>query len=515
LEKSKTSLFGSLFKREHRDEYPQTQPYTGPLSSTHYREIQQTPIKHVYHQGFYEKLEEKPTVTVISNEPYTGPLSSTHYREIQSTPISNLPSQSYYEKLEEKPIETTRTVIKVRKEPSPYDLSTEVYSGPLHSIRHSEIVSTPAENITHQGYYDQLEQKPGLFGSLFRKSHEDFPKSEPYSGPLSATHYQEIQQTPISNLPSQAYYDKLEHKKEYLKSEPYSGPLSSTHYQEIQPTPIQHLPSQSYCDKLEEKPIETTHTVLRVRKEPSPYDLSTEVYSGPLSSTFHNELPSEPIEGHVNVRHSGFSDEIVEEEPKEKSGLFGFLKRERKEDFPISGPYTGDLSSVHYREIQSSPISNVYNQGFYDKLEEKPVETTHTVIKVLKEPSQYDFSKEPYTGPLSSTFHNELPSEPIEGHVNVRHSGFSDEVVEEEPKEKSGLFGFLKRERKEDFPTSEPFEGEYQQIYRHYEFPYHEISQHSAPYNAGFYNKLEQRPIIVEERVEMTPTPKGTNLKYI
>jgi hypothetical protein len=198
-------------------DFPTSSVYTGDLEDLHrhYEHPHSDIGQHatIYHSGVYDKLEQRPSAAVISTEPYTGELSSTYYQEIQPTPIRHVYHQGYYNKLEERPVETTHTVLKVTKEPSLYDLSHEPYTGPLHSIHHNELQPSPIENLPNQGYYDQLEQKPGLFGSLFRKSHEEeYPKSQPYSGPLSSIQHQEIQPTPIQSLPHQAYYDKLETK---------------------------------------------------------------------------------------------------------------------------------------------------------------------------------------------------------------------------------------------------------------------------------------------------------------
>jgi hypothetical protein len=58
-----------------------------------------------------------------------------------------------------------------------------------------------------------------------------------------------------------------------------------------------------------------------------------------------------------------------------------------------------------------------------------------------------------------------------------------------------------------DQPRTEPYLGDLEELHRHYEFPHHEIGQHTTIYHSGTYDKIPAAK--TEERVEMTPTLKG------
>jgi hypothetical protein len=350
--KPKKSLFGSLFKRGHAHEnYPTSSVYTGDLEELHrhYEHPHSDIGQHatIYHSEVYDK-----TPTVIETTPILKGLIVNFSKLL---PISDYPAY-------------------------------EEFSGPIHSIQHSEIRTSPIENLPHQAYYDKLEEhkpKKSLFGSLFKRTHAhmDFPTSPAYTGDLEDLNrhfehpHSDIGQhsTPYST----GFYNKLEEKPgvAFVSTEPYIGPLSSTHYQEIQQTPIRHVYHQGYYNKLEEKP---THTVLKVSKEPSPYDLSKEPYSGPLHSIQHNEIESSPIE---NIYNAGFYNKLEEHKPK--TSLFGSLfKREHRDEYPISEVYSGEYQHT-YRNFEH-PHSDIgqhampYHSGVYDKIEERPtvIETT-------------------------------------------------------------------------------------------------------------------------------------------
>jgi hypothetical protein len=123
------------------------------------------------------------------------------------------------------------------------------------------------------------------------------------------------------------------------------------------------------------------------------------------------------------------------------------------------------------------------------------------VISILDYPAYEEFS-----GPLHSIQHNELQPSHIE---SLPIQAYYEKL---EQKPKTSLFGSLfKREHRDEYPKSQPYSGEYQHTYRNFEHPHSDIGQHAMPYHSGVYDKIEERPTVIET----IPTLKGINLKLL
>jgi hypothetical protein len=126
------------------------------------------------------------------------------------------------------------------------------------------------------------------------------------------------------------------------------------------------LPKQEAGIPIEEKKYELIATT----KPPHLTDYpSSEIYQGNLTSTNYNEAEQIPIDQHVQIVHSGYSDL----EPIKKESAFtlpSFFKKEHKDYPPISTPYEGPVDSIdRHSDIDLNPLEShvsVYSSVAYE-----------------------------------------------------------------------------------------------------------------------------------------------------
>jgi uncharacterized protein YcgL (UPF0745 family) len=498
-------LFGSLFKKSHED-FPKSKAYTGELSSTHYQEIQQTPIKHVYHQGFYDKLEERPTHTVlkVSKEPYTGPLHSIHHNELQPSPIENLPNQAYYDTptpQKKSSVVGMLTGLFRRYQEENYPSSTP-YSGEYQQTHrdsefpHHEIHQY--SSIYHPGY--RTVEEPSHYGL----------SKEAYTGPLSPTKYHEMPSESISahfdvkyseeSKQKQSIFDKFGiHRKEIVhenypaRTLPYEGPLNviqknndfdkhniwehvSLYHQTGRMDSVER--EEVYLD---DNDIYENVPSTKVRKGYPRYH----EYIGPIDETHHSEIHPTALE--FAPYNQGFYTELPTEETTKKKSIFSKLFKtsghSHMMDFPITERFEGDVPNAYkqkeHHEVPISELVSIYNSGYYDERPTKHFEEYPRQIR--------------YSGPINQTHHSEIHPTALE--FAPYHQGFYTELPkrEEEPTKKKSIFSKLFKtsghSHMMDFPITERFEGDVPNAYKqkeHHEVP---ISELVSIYNSGYYDE--------------------------
>lgn len=188
-----------------------------------------------------------------------------------------------------------------------------------------------------------------------------------------------------------------------------------------------------------------------------------EAYDGPLATTSRAyEVEGIPLQEHVSVYHSGRSDEIP--------------------------------AKVEVLEAAAEPT-----EGFIDRV---------TGLFKRKHEEEYPPITEPYTGHIASTSRAyDVEGIPLEHLVAAYHSGRSDEVpakVEKEEKEPtvdlaSRLTGFFKKTpAHQDYPISEPYEGELASISRAYDVEGVPLTETTTVYHTGHYEALPTKPVEAE-----------------
>jgi hypothetical protein len=307
---------------------------------------------------------------------------------------------------------------------------------------------------------------------------------------------------PIEYTYHQGYYETLEAIPIESQTDGTSQILERTYIRQDYP-PFERFEGVPetihHTNELRGEPLTTHVSVYHgsgrsdVKEVERGYPIS-EPYVGDLHRVGHNEAETLPM--NVNVyHHSGRSDE------KPKTSLFGSLfRKDHKDEFPTNIVYEGPLDSTNrHREAEHLPLDshvNVYNKS--GRSDDQP----RIITEVYKAEIRTEYpSSDPYIGDLHQVGHNEAETLPM--NVNVYHSGRSDE------KPKTSLFGSLFK--KEGFPKSEVYSGPLHSI-RHSEIQPSPIE--NLPYHA-YYDKLETRPTVIEERVEMTPALKGTFNRFI
>ena len=532
-------------KRKHPEGYPHGDIYEGPLETTSkMREVQGEPLQqHVdsYHVGWYEKLpaaveeshhqreEAEPEKSITDKfgslfrkkeheSEYPTWIDDSHpvdetlkSREIQTSDLglhAVPPSQSYYDNLPIRHVEEQRSEFPINQEP---------YLGPLSETRHTrDLHGEPLTNLVssyHQGFYTDLPKKPiegeqkeglaeKLTGIFKKKEHlEGYPSTEPYFGHLHDTRYtNEVESSPILN--TVAVY-------------------SPGFYSDLPATTKERLPSEDLHKEKSKSITSKFGDLFKKKGHHEGYDyLSDEPYYGHLHDTrYANEVESSPILNTVAVYNPGFysdlpprqepiphADDHTEKSKSLTSKLGGFFKpKDAHSEYPTTiyhGP-VGDFNK--FDEVSSEPLlhhSNVYHQGWYDRLPPRTVEVQPEMIK--EEPKSpkmserissllhkkdhgpgYRFDTSMYTGPLSETVRaTEIYDQPIQHYTSIYHPGYYDKLEQKEDRRKT----------REGYPSiSEAYYGPLENTQRSREIDSHPLREHSAVYNVGHYNQLPMK----------------------
>ena len=509
-------------------------------------ELKDTPIRdhvNVYHSG----CSDKPSTSGQTPPPHDvdsgNIIPSSVNREIRTT------STNITEKYDG-PIYVVP--LKKELEQEPMNEHVAVY----HSGRSDEPNKKAKESSDHNKTPKVLQ---GVGRLLFKSNtRQDFPVTEPYEGPIErTTKANEIEDTPIENYVTKYHsglsYDKSSKKTEETSTEP-------------KPTKRSKLGSLfSKKDKKESSPEEETETstkpaagigakvsgFFKKRSADEGYPNSI-YYEGPVETVdIRQELDSTPITDHVQVYHNGRSDEPgpsihkQELDESEEAGnkmteaiaglgakVSGFFKKgAAHEDYPQSTFYEGPAETVEIRrDLDSLPIADhvqVYHSGRSDepgpsvihKAADKPEDAgdkvTGTMAGLGAKVSGF-FKKRPadegypqsiyYEGPVEIVeIRRELDSTPITEHVQVYHSGRSDEPgpglldrasdkLEDAGDKVSGAMaglgakvsGFFKKgAAHEDYPKSTFYEGPVETVEIRRDLDSVPIGEHVQVYHSG------------------------------
>uniref|UniRef100_A0A914VJC4 Uncharacterized protein n=1 Tax=Plectus sambesii TaxID=2011161 RepID=A0A914VJC4_9BILA len=552
--KEKRGVGSFLFKSNVKKDYPTEEKYQGPMqSTTKNTDIEETPINNyvnVYHSGasydqkpqsskissrteetaIDEQMKTKPAVTDVgfkvssffkrtgahenypTSEYYEGPVETVPiYHDMDSLPLTEH-AQVYHsgrsdeegpsildkasDKLEDAKDKATGAIADLGskvsgffKKTGTYDVNPETNSneGAVQTVviqRDVESLPTTDEIIveerirTHDegpGILDRASDKlehakdkaadkvAGLgakVSGFFKKSaaHDDYPKSVYYEGPVETIIvHRDVDSTPLT-----------EHVQVY-----HSGRSD-----EEGPGILDRA-----SDKLEDAKDKASGAMAGLGSKVSGFFKrsaahddypKSEYYEGPVESvTIHREVDALPLTEHVQVYHSGRSDEegpgILNrasdklEDAKDKatgamadlgSKVSGFFKRSAAhDDYPKSEYYEGSVDTVTiHRDVESTPLTEhvqVYHSGRSDEegpgylaqASDKLVDATERASDAMadlgskvsgffkKSAAHDDYPKsEYYEGHLETTeINREVDTLPLTEHVQVYHSGRSDE----------------------------------------------------------------------------------------
>uniref|UniRef100_A0A914HYJ6 Titin n=1 Tax=Globodera rostochiensis TaxID=31243 RepID=A0A914HYJ6_GLORO len=522
-----TTKISSLFKRKtHHEDFPVSEPFTGPLSeTTRVPELRREPIDamvNVYSTGRYDEFAAAEPITIAKVEP---------------EPIVEYPRMAAYEG----PLQSTSKGVELEGQP------LEAHVSAYHHGR-SDVVPAAMETITSK------------LTSIFKKTTthgEDYPpKSEPFLGPVAQTYrLPELEAVPVMDKIERihkGFYEEgqmpttvVQEERELTPSEaekrpgtlerithlftkrtatgeewptmtePYTGTLAETNRRaELAESSFGEHVSAYASGRSDEIGQQAVTTIVR---EHYPAAVA---YEGPLSETAQNlELEGAPLNSHVTVYHHGRSD--LEETPlaapepiteKVTTKISSLFKRKtHHEDFPVSEPFTGPLSeTTRVPELRREPIDamvNVYSTGRYDEFAAaEPI----TIAKVEPEPIVEYPRMAAYEGPLQSTSKGvELEGQPLEAHVSAYHHGRSDVVPAAMETITSKLTSIFKKTTThgEDYPPkSEPFLGPVAQTYRLPELEAVPVMDKIERIHKGFYEEGQMPTTVVQEERELTPS---------
>ncbi|PAV91905.1 hypothetical protein WR25_21878 [Diploscapter pachys] len=550
--KSLTSKLGGLFKKKEKEhsDYPTT-IYTGPVNDTlRARDIQTEDLtSHVqpYSQGFYNTLPKK-TIEVYevtaqpvseekqhditdtakelagkvtglfkkkehpsdfpSSEQYTGDYFDTRHHEISSHPLDShvtvyhsgrsdeaAPKEVSYE------FPTNEQPCQAISEEQPKEIGvlskiTGIFKKSDHEPEYPTWIddSRPVDETsrirdidTHDLGLHAVPPTQSFYESLPTKVHEEVRSETSEPGKSLVDKFGSL-------------FRKKEHESDYPTWIDDSRPVDETLKSREIPTSDLGLhaipPSQSYYDNLLTRDVESRKSDFPINQEP---------YTGELLDTRHRrDVEGEPLQQHVSSYHIGHYDQlptISEEQPKEGvlpkiTGIF--KKKEHESEYPTwiddSRPVDETLKS---REIQTSDLglhAIPPSQSYYDNLPIRHVE---------EQRSEFPINQEPYLGELRDVHHRrDVEGISISHHISNVPAGFYEnlqtpEQPEQEDKSKSltsklaGLF--KKKEHPSDFPSSEPYTGDYFDT-RHHEISSHPLSSHVTVYHSGRSDEIIEQP---------------------
>ena len=285
--KSITEKFGSLFKKkDDYDEFPRSDPYEGPYSDSYYSEAATYPLSShvtVYHptgrSDGHQTIEARKSEFPINELPYVGAIDDTRRRrEIENVPIDQTTSiyhSGFYETLPSEGTDKSKSFATklgelFKRDPAKLDYPvSEQYLGELNDTRRAEEVDghplTHCVSVYHSGRSDEGQPKPqdaeeqshehGVpitekIKGLFKRSdaHDDYPRSDPFTGQYYESHYSEASSHPLSHHVT-AYHNgrsdeptTLTVDYEFPTAEPpYTGPMTDTYRRsEAEGVPLTH-----------------------------------------------------------------------------------------------------------------------------------------------------------------------------------------------------------------------------------------------------------------------------------
>jgi len=387
----------SLFRKpsHHVDEaYPvHTEPYTGPLNTTHrVGEAGAVPLDShvtVYHSGrsdeavkHVETMERKMTHVPALQEAYTGPLETVHRQgELDGHPLDSHVATyhtGYYEHL---------PVVRKKTLPAGYPISAEPYHGHMESThRVGELGAHPLES--HVSVYHSGRSDEAMPAKMLEKKISHLPPVETYTGPLETVHRgEELAPSALDShvtIYHTGHYEHLpvQRKKTVpagypILAEPYQGQLDEIHrISEVDPEPLETRVSAYHTGHYDQLPAARKLTQL------TPYPVSAAPYTGHVDSIHRSaEVGLEPLDSHVSVYHSGVYDHPpppthAEAKSGEKqdplSAITGFFRRLHEHGYPVdTEPYTGGVMPTELdREMEAAPLDTrvtVYHSGRSDE----------------------------------------------------------------------------------------------------------------------------------------------------
>uniref|UniRef100_A0A0K0EP58 63 kDa sperm flagellar membrane protein n=1 Tax=Strongyloides stercoralis TaxID=6248 RepID=A0A0K0EP58_STRER len=450
--------------------------------------------------------------------------------------------------------------------PTDYNFDSKPFSGKLDEIQpSSELTSNSLQQYVGKiptGFYDKLvekdkskktvgkkeksdakeiqldkekHQKKNIFG-IFKKSHGDYPISEPYTGELEKTK----QSSELDDVPLQQYVNDIPtgyYGEQIKKHDSFDNVGESTTRE----------PKETFL----EKGKHLKDDIIGVfRKDLSDYPIS-EPYIGVIENVKkENDLDQEPLNSHVSQYHVGYYSTL--EKPKEgvqkiqkeksdsgdKKGRFAKITSifsGKPVDYPFdSEPYKGEIDKTKPSQELSGKALNEFVEkvplGYCDRHIDKDEPFKHadnekTEESILEKGKHLkddilglfkkDYSDYPkselYTGKLEEIKPiSEVSGSPLEKYVESVPSGCYDKLVEkDEPLKtvdndkqeeilvekgkhlKDDIFGIFKRDLS-DYPKSEPYTGALDNINKEKDLDQEPLNSHVSPYHVGYYLTLEK-----------------------
>jgi hypothetical protein len=300
---------------------------------------------------------------------------------------------------------------------------------------------------------------------------------------------------------------------------------------ELHRNPIDQFVSVYYFGRSDEPRIEPILPITTPAQYPQ-----TITYEGPLSSTIRRgELDGSPLDSHVNVYHSGRSDEHISVPAQIPSTTIVEAEPELLPAYPQTTIYEGPLASTsRHGELEGTALDShvsAYHPGRSDipvEVPTAPHETLTTKItSIFKKTTTHeaDFPpiSTPFLGPIDETRRiGEMEKLPLEHHVTAYNVGHYDKLVTEPPaklppheeEEKKGgplekLTHLFKRSKTiEDFPAiTEPYTGPLAQTGRQNEAPIEPIHSFVAVYSSGRSDEIQPAKMTTVKIVGMPEYP--------
>ncbi|CEF68024.1 Hypothetical protein SRAE_2000268500 [Strongyloides ratti] len=554
-----------VFKKDYSD-YPVSEPYLGTIDNIKKQsDLDQQPIDSQvskYHVGYYGTIEKpKKETKIIEKEPSDSGDKKGRFAKITS--IFSGKSVDYPVDL--KPFKGKLEETKPSSELSgiPLDQHVEVIPSGYYDklIEKDELLKTVKVEEIKEPQESLLEKGKHLkddFLGMFKKSHGDYPVSEPYTGKLDESKpSSELSNVPLDQhveaIPS-GYYDKLIENDELLKT---------VDVKEIKE------PVESFLEKGKHFKDE----ILGVfKRDYSDYPVS-EPYIGKVEETKPtSELTGVPLQQHVEKIPTVYYEKLViqeivdglpknddKEETKElgetllekgkhlKDEILGVFKKDYK-DYPMSEPYIGELDKTKpSSELRGSPLQQYVEKiptGYYDKIitNDEKVEIVnegkmkeilldkgkHLKDELLgvfkKDYSDYPVS-EPYVGVIDYIGKdNDLDQVPLDSQVSKYHVGYYGTI--EKPKElidtndkKERLVKIMNivSDKTIDYPIDQkPYMGKLEETKPLSDLVGIPLEQHIEKIPSGFYDKIkkdEQLKTVQTEETKESFLDKGKHLK--
>ena len=500
----------SIFTKTTHADLPHSEPYLGTLDNFERRhELTGEPLdSHVsiYHSGRSDEVPTGTAVEEVHAEPVTDKKTDTLTR------ITTVFKKTHHDEFPVygTPYEGPMGELIRRSEVDGFPLDTHV--SVYHTGRSDDVVkkalmaapSKPEEVAAEKKEVSAIKKITSLFK---RQSHEEFPRTEPFTGELS----------------------ELERRHE-LTSEGIDTHVSAYHHGRSD-EPIEATPSKAGSVKKTDALGRITSIFTTSKSTVSEFPVHGALYEGPVNELHrYGEVGHAPIDTSVSVYHPGTSDEharhdseIHEVEPKKPhespfQKITSIFTKTTHADHPISEPYMGELADLErrhdlYSEPMHTSVSAYHTTGRSDEVRPtmESVSQAEPVITEKKEAvsglqkissifaarKHEDFPQtEPYEGPLSRlTKREDVSGEPIDTHVSVYHPGTSDEILTEieplETEKKTDTLTritsmFATKHHEQGFPVNGlPYEGPVNELTRTNEVGVAPLDTRVAVYSSG------------------------------